>query len=200
MPDATHFALEAHCIPTLRCHVPFHVIHESGIRNARLAGDSPDQGAGVCPFGGGVLLGSDLPDSKKVDRTAPIASDFPGRELGRCDVLGCSEGVSLFLGGLGVSRPTGLGAGFASDVSSRADLFFCEGLGLFRRSAASAPAFRISSNVGSAEDFLLRVLGLAGSGGGDSEGVCSVCSGVGAACFGASGFVSRATITSCAFA
>jgi hypothetical protein len=69
---------------------------------------------------------------------------------------------------------------------------------LFSRSAARAPAVRICSSVGSADvDLLLRDLGLVRSGSGvaDSEGVCS---GGGAACLGASGFFSRATITSCA--
>ena len=53
---------------------------------------------------------------------------------------------------------------------------------------------RICSSVGSPDvDFLPRDLGLAGVA--DSVGVCS---GGGAACLGGSGFVSRATITSCA--
>jgi hypothetical protein len=130
-----------------------------------------------------------------VGRTTPIASGFAGRELGRRDLLGCSDGVSLFFDGLGVSSAAGLGVGAASE-SDWADLFFCEGLGLSSRSAASAPAIRICSSVGSADvDFLPRDLCLVRSGAADSEGVCS---GDGAACFGASGFVSRATITSCA--
>ena len=44
-----------------------------------------DQGAGVCPFGKGVVLGSDLPDSINVGRTASLVSGFAGRELGRRD-------------------------------------------------------------------------------------------------------------------
>jgi hypothetical protein len=130
-----------------------------------------------------------------VGRTAPLESGFAGRELGRRDVLVCSERVSFFTG-LGVSGAAGLGAGAASE-SDWPDLFVCDGLGLFSRSAARAPAFRICSSVGSADVDFLRDLGLArcDSGVADSEGVCS---GGGAACLGASGFVSRATITSCA--
>jgi hypothetical protein len=66
---------------------------------------------------------------------------------------------------------------------------------LLSRSAASAPAIRICSSVGSADVDFLRDLGFVCSGVADSEGVCS---GGGAACLGVSGFVSRATITSCA--
>jgi hypothetical protein len=133
-----------------------------------------------------------------VGRTTSLASGFVARELGRCDVLGCSERVSL-LAGLGVSGTAGLGVGAASE-SDRPDLLVCDGLGLFSRSAARAPAIRISSSVGSADvDLLLRDLGL-GLGCSTSPGVADsagVCSGGGAACLGASGFVSRATITSC---
>ena len=152
-------------------------------------------GAGVCRFGKGVLLGSDLPDSINVGRTTPDASGFAVCELGRRDVLVRSERVSFFAG-LGVSGTAGLGVGAASE-SDRPDFFACDGLGLSRRSAASAPAIRICSSVGSADADFLRDLRLARSGSGvaDSEGVCS---GGGAACLGASGFVSRATITSCA--
>jgi hypothetical protein len=155
-----------------------------------------DQGAGVCPFGKGVVLGSDLlPDSINVDRTAPLGSGFAVRELGRRAVLVCSVRVSFFVG-LGVSGTAGLGVGEASE-SDWPDLFVCDGLGLFSRSAARAPAVRICSSVSSADADFLRDLGLGRSGSGvaDSEGVCS---GGGAACLGASGFVSRATITSCA--
>jgi hypothetical protein len=150
-------------------------------------------GTGVCPLGGGEALGCCLPDSKNVGRTAPVASGFAVRELGRRPVLVCSGRVSLFAG-LGVSRTAGLGVGAASD-SDWPDLLVCDGLGLFSRSAARAPAIRICSSVGSADvDLLPRDLGLVRSGVADSEGVCS---GGGAACLGASGFVSRATITSC---
>jgi len=154
-----------------------------------------DQGAGVCPFGKGVVVGSDLPDSINVGRTASLVSGFAGRELGRRDVLVCSERVSFFAG-LGVSGVAGLGVGAASE-SDWPDLLVCDGLGLFSRSAARAPAVRICSSVGSADADFLRDLGLGRSGSGvaDSDGVCS---GGGAACLGASGFVSRATITSCA--
>jgi hypothetical protein len=154
-----------------------------------------DQGAGVCPFGKGVVLGSDLLDSMNVGRTAPLVSGFSGPELGRRVVLVCSERVSFFAG-LGVSGTAGLGVVAASE-SDWPDLFLCDGLGLFSRSAARAPAIRICSSVGSGDADFLRDLGLGRSGSGvaDSEGVCS---GGGAACLGASGFVSRATITSCA--
>jgi hypothetical protein len=153
-----------------------------------------DQGAGVCPFDKGVVLGSDLLDSINVGRTTPLVSGFSGRELGRRVVLVCSERVSFFAG-LGVSGTAGLGVVAASE-SDWPDLFLCDGLGLFSRSAARAPAIRICSSVGSADADFLRDLGLGRSGSGvaDSEGVCS---GGGAACLGASGFVSRATITSC---
>ena len=127
-----------------------------------------------------------------VGRTAPVASGFAARELGGRDTRGCSGRVSFFAG-LGVSGTAGVGVGAASD-SDWPDLLICDGLGLFSRSAARAPAIRICSSVGSADvDLLPRDLGLAGVE--DSEGVCS---GGGAACLGASGFVSRATITSCA--
>jgi hypothetical protein len=153
-----------------------------------------NQGAGVCPFGEGEAFGCSLPDSIKVGRTVPIDSGFAGRERGRRDVLVCSERVSFFAG-VGVSVAAGLGVGAVSE-SDWPDLFLCERLGLFSRSAATAPAIRICSSVGSADvDFLLRGLGLACSGVGDSKGVCS---GDGAACLGASGLVSRATITCCA--
>jgi hypothetical protein len=42
-----------------------------------------DQGGGVCTFGKGVALDCSLPDSINVGRTAPIASGFAVRELGR---------------------------------------------------------------------------------------------------------------------
>jgi hypothetical protein len=152
------------------------------------------QGAGVCPFGGAEALGCSLPASINVGRTAPIASGFAVRELGRRDVLVCSERASLFAG-LGVSGTGGLGVGAASE-SDGPDLLLCAGVGLFSRSAASAPAIRICSSVGAADvDLLLCDLGLGCSGVTDSEGVCS---GGGAACLGASGFISRATMTSCA--
>jgi len=111
-------------------------------------------------------------------------------------MLVCSEPASFFAG-LGVSWTAGFTVGVASD-SDWPDFLVCDALGLFSRSAASAPAIRICSSVGSADaDLLPRDLGLVRSGVGDSEGVCS---GGGAACLGASGFVSRATITSCASA
>ena len=154
-----------------------------------------DQGAGVCPFGKGVVLGSDLPDSINVGRTAPLVSGFAVRELARRDVLVRSERVCFFVG-LGVSGTAEVGVGAASESDWPA-LFVCDGLGLFSRSAARAPAIRICSRLGSVDADFLRNLGLGRSGSGvaDSGGVWS---GGGAACFGASGFVSRATMTSCA--
>lgn len=82
---------------------------------------------GLCPFGAGVILGSDLPDSIKVGRTAPTASGFAGRELDRRDVLGCSDGVSLFLDDLGGFKTGGVDFGAASESCS-VDLFVCVGL------------------------------------------------------------------------
>jgi hypothetical protein len=142
------------------------------------------------------VLGSDLPASINVGRTAPVVSDLEVRGFERCDVLVCSERVSL-LTGLGVSGTGVLGADARSE-SDWADLRAGDGLGLFSRSAASAPAFRIWSSVGSADSERLRVLGLVrcGSGAADSEGVSSAS---GVACWGASGFASRATITSCEY-
>jgi hypothetical protein len=130
-----------------------------------------------------------------VGRTAPTASGFTGRELDRRDVLGCPDGVSLFLDDLGVSETGGVDFGAASESGSL-DLFVCEELGLSSRSAAFAPAFRICSSVGSADvDFLLCDFGLDCSGVGDSD---EASLGGGGVCLGACGFASRATITSCA--
>ena len=71
-----------------------------------------------------------------------------------------------------------------------------EGVGLVNRSAARAPDIRISSSVGILElDFFSRVFDFFGVSVGDSEGASSDGCGGGLA---ASGFVSRATITSCA--
>ena len=129
-----------------------------------------------------------------VGRTAPVASVFAARDPGGREIRFWSGRVSLFVG-LAVSETIGLGIGAPSD-SDWPDLLVCDGLGLFSRSAARAPAIRICSSVGSADvGFLCRDLGLVRSGVADSEGVCS---GDGVACFGASRFVSRATITSCA--
>ena len=130
-----------------------------------------------------------------VGRTTPAASGFAARELVRCDVFVCSERGSLFTG-LGVSGTAGLGVEAASE-SDWPDFFACDGLGLLSRSAASAPAIRICSSVGSSDADFLRDFGLVRSGSGvaDSAGVCSG----GGACLGASGFVSRATITSCEY-
>jgi len=122
-------------------------------------------------------------------------SGFAVRELGRCDGFVCSDRVSLFTG-LGVSGTAGLGVEAASE-SDWPDFLAGDGLGLLSRSAARAPAIRISSSVGSADADFLRGFGLvlSGSGVADSAGVCSG----GGACLEASGFASRATITSCEY-
>ena len=119
------------------------------------------------------MLGSDLPDSINVGRTAPVVSDREVRGVERCDVLVCSERVSLRTD-LGVSGTGVLGAEARSE-SDWPDLRAGDGFGLFSRSAASAPAFRICSSVGSTDSERLRVLGLVrcGSGVTDSEGVSS---------------------------
>ena len=98
---------------------------------------------------------------------------FAARELVRCDVFVCSERGSLFTG-LGVSGTAGLGVEAASE-SDWPDFFACDGLGLLSRSAASAPAIRICSSVGSSDADFLRDFGLVRSGSGvaDSAGVCS---------------------------
>jgi len=142
------------------------------------------------------VLGSDLPDSINVGRTAPLVSGLEVLVFERFDVLVCPERASLFTG-LGVSATAVLGAEAPSEFDWP-DLRAGEGLGLFRRSAASAPAFRICSSVGSADSERLRVLGLVrrGSGVTNSEGLASA---GGVACLSASGFVSRATITSCEY-
>jgi hypothetical protein len=118
-------------------------------------------------------------------------SGFAGRELDGCDSFVCSRRISFF-GGLVAFGTAGLAVGAASE-SDWADLVVSEALESLSRSAASAPAIRICSSVGA--DLLPRDLGFVRAGVADSE---EVCSGGGAACLGASGFVSRATITSCA--
>jgi len=154
----------------------------------------PVHGIGVCPLSGGDGVGCSLPDSINVGRITPAASGFAARERDRRGVL-VSSGRASFRAGLGVSAVDGRGIGAASG-SNWPDFLVCDGPGLFSRSAASAPAIRICSSVGSADlDLLTRDLGSVRSGVGDSDGVCSA---GGAACLGASGFVSRATITSCA--
>lgn len=108
-----------------------------------------------------------------VGRTAPTASCFESRDAGRCDLLTGSGGVSLFLGGLGVSG-TGVADFEAASESGSADLSVSEEPGLFSRSAAFAPAFRICSRVGSTDvDFLGCDFDLDGSGVGDSRETCS---------------------------
>ena len=142
------------------------------------------------------MPGSDLPDSIKVGRTAPVISGLELRVLERFDVLVCSERGSLRTG-LGVDGTGVPGAGGVSE-SDWPDLRAGDGLGLFNRSAASAPAFRICSSVGCAGSERLRVLGFVrcGSGGTDSEGASSTGGAVG---LGTSGFLSRATMTSCEY-
>ena len=128
-----------------------------------------------------------------VGRTAPIGSGFVvGRELGRRGVLvGAARGSVV----IGVTVALEFGAAGASEPDSLVLLDSGRDR-LSPLSAASAPASRICSTVGPV-DFFVRDLGLVVSGGGDSEGVCS--EGGGASSLGASGFFSRATITSCAW-
>src|SRR6266513_1558765 len=102
---------------------------------------SSDYGTGVCSLGDGEELDFSLPDSINVGRTAPLASGLAARELGRRAVLVCSERVSL-LADLGVSGTAGLDVGAASE-SDWPDFLACDGVGLFSRSAARAPAIRI---------------------------------------------------------
>jgi hypothetical protein len=142
-----------------------------------------------------VALGCSLPDSIKVGRTTPVVSGLAVRDLGVRETLACSERVS-FLATLAVSETTGLGVGAASE-SDWEDLFVCEALGLFSRSAASAPAIRICSIVGSAEArFFSCDLGFVRAGASGSEGLSLA---VGVAGLEACGFVSRVTITSCPY-
>jgi hypothetical protein len=133
-----------------------------------------------------------------VGRTGAIASgfvDFVVRERAGRDTLACSARVS-FLGGLAVPVAAAGGPAVAPSGSDLAGVLPCERL-WFSRSAASAPAIRICSSVGTAEAGLFsRSFGLVCAGAADSE---CVGSGDFVACLEASGFVSRATITSCAW-
>ena len=159
-----------------------------------------DYGAGVCPFAEGVAFGSCLPDSIMVGRTAPIGSGFVVvRELGRRGVLvGAARGSVVIGVTVALEMPAVFGAAGGSEPDSLGLLDSGRDR-LSRLSAASAPASRICSMVGPV-DFLVRDLGLVVSGVGDSEEVCSEGSeGGGASSLGASGFFSRATITSCAW-
>lgn len=154
-----------------------------------------DHGAGVCAFAEGVALGSCLPDSIIVGRIAPIASGFVVRGLDRRGTLVCPARGS-FLTGFGVAETVGDSAAVGSE-SDPPVLAGCGELRFSNRSAASAPAIRICSAVNVVEpDFFSRDLGLVTAGAGDSDGVSSE---DGAGCLGASGFFSRATITSCAW-
>ena len=130
-------------------------------------------------------------------RTAPLGSGFVVvRELGRRGVLvGAARGSVVIGVTVALEMPKVFGAAGASEPDSLV-LLDSGGDRLSRLSAASAPASRICSTVGPV-DFFVRDLGLVVSGGGDSEGVCS--EGGGASSLGASGFFSRATITSCAW-
>ena len=130
-------------------------------------------------------------------RTAPLGSGFVVvRELGRREVLvGAARGSVVIGVTVALEMPKVCGAAGASEPDSLGLLVSGRDR-LSRLSAASAPASRICSMVGPV-DFFVRDLGLVVSGGGDSEGVCS--EGGGASSLGASGFFSRATITSCAW-
>ena len=132
-----------------------------------------------------------------VGRTAPTGSGFVVvRELGRRGVLvGAARGSVIIGVTVAFEMPEVFGAAGVSEPDSLVLLDSGRDR-LSRLSAASAPASRICSRVGPV-DFFARALGLVVSGGGDSEGACS--EGGGASSFGASGFFSRATITSCAW-
>jgi len=145
-----------------------------------------DHGARVCPFAGGVALGSCLPDSTIVGRIMPIASGFVVRGPGRRRTLVCPVRGS-FLTGFGVAETVGNSGALGSE-SDPPVLAGWGGLRFSKRSAASAPAIRICSAVSVVEsDFFSRDLDLVSAGVGDSAGVCSE---DGASCLGASGFFS----------
>jgi hypothetical protein len=125
-------------------------------------------------------------------RTAPTESGFESRGPERCEALFCSR-VS-FLTGAAVADSAGAPVVAVSDSGS-AGLTADEGVGLFNRSAARAPDMRISSSVGLLELALFsRDFDFFGVSPGGSEGICS---GDGVAGLAVSGFVSRATMTSC---
>ena len=130
-------------------------------------------------------------------RTAPTGSGFVvGRELGRRGVLvGAARGSVVIGVAVTLEVPKVFEAAGASEPDSLV-LFDSGRDRLSRLSAARAPASRICSRVGPV-DFFVCDLGLVVSGGCDSDGVCS--EGGGASSLGASGFFSRATITSCAW-
>src|SRR5690349_16914812 len=101
-------------------------------------------GAGDCAprasaFPEGETLGSSLPDSIMVGRIGPIPSSFSGRDLDVRDLF-CSTGVCLFTS-LGVSEIVGACTALTSD-SDPPVFGGCGADGLFKRSAASAPAAR----------------------------------------------------------
>jgi hypothetical protein len=126
-------------------------------------------GAGVCPFAEGVALGSCLPDSIMVGRTAPTGSGFAVvRELGRRGVLvGAARGSVI----IGVTVAFEVPEVFGAAGASEPDSLVLSDSGrdrLSRLSAASAPASRICSRVGPV-DFFVRDLGFIVSGGGDSK-------------------------------
>ena len=131
-----------------------------------------------------------------VGRIAPAGSGFVLRELDRRGVLVGAARDSFVDGvALALEMPEVFGPAAASEPDSLV-LLDSEGDRLPRLSAASAPASRICSRVGSV-DFFVRDFGLVVSDGGDSEEACS--EGGDASSLEASGFFSRATITSCAW-
>jgi hypothetical protein len=110
-----------------------------------------------------------------------------------------SSCVSLFtgvaLGKIAGVSLAGVSLAGVSDSASTGLVGDAE-VGLFNRSAARTPAIRISSRVRLFErDFFSRGFDSFGVSVGESEGACS---GGGAGGLATSGFVSRATITSCA--
>ena len=131
-----------------------------------------------------------------VGRTGPIGSSFVPRVAVGRGVLFCGMRASRFTG-VAVGETAGLAAAAVSDR----DLPVLVGCGTdrsLRPSTASAPDARICSSVG-ATDFFSRGLdltraGVAGFEGGFSDSEDGIVS------LGASGFVSRGTTTSCAYA
>src|SRR6266567_2340487 len=194
MQNVLHAAID-HGVPGIVAALsPQRLSRQCGAATRSLLGSNPipDHGAGVCTFAEGVALGSCLPDSIIVGRIAPNGSGFVLRGFDRRGTLVCPVRGS-FLSGLGVAETVGNSAALGSE-SDPPVLAGCGELVFSNRSAASAPAIRICSAVSVVEpDFFSRDLDLVSAGVGDSDGICSE---DGAACLGASGFVSRATITS----
>lgn len=135
----------------------------------------------VCP---GSAFGcepsvSSLPDSIMVGRTGPIPCDFFAPDLAARGELACSIRFSFRTGGVGAVSSFAVRGGDWRLTPARSTT-----AGLFNRSAAIAPAARICSSVGAADEEVFACVWAF---------FPLTCSGSGAL-----GFVSRATITSCA--